>query len=94
MSSPDLVTIDRRAFLGGLVWGAVAAPPRAEAQPAAKVLRIGFLNPSGPARAAASIAGADEPLWIKLRSEPHLVVFMRHTHSTGGNPLTWGETGN
>lgn len=40
------------------------------------------------------VASADEPLWIKLRSEPNLVIFMRHTHSTGVNPLTWDETGN
>ena len=40
------------------------------------------------------VASADEPLWIKLRSEPNLVVLMRHTHSAGGNPLTWDETGN
>ena len=93
MSGSDLATIDRRTFLGGLVLGAVAAPLKAAAQPAAKVRRTGFLNPSGPAPAAASIAGADEPLWIKLRSEPNLVVFLRHTHSTGGNPLTWDETG-
>jgi len=94
MSSPDLAPIDRRVFLGGLVLGVLAAPLTARAQQSAKLLRIGFLNPSGPAPASASIAGADEPLWIKLRSEPDLVVFMRHTHSTGGNPLTWDETGN
>jgi len=39
------------------------------------------------------VASPDEPLWIKLRSEPNLVVFMRHTHSAGGNPLTWDGTG-
>ena len=94
MSSPDRVMIDRRAFLGGLGLSVLAVPLTADAQPAVKVPRIGFLNPSGPAPAAGFIAGADEPLWIKLRSEPYLVVFMRHTHSTGGNPLTWDETGN
>ena len=94
MSSPDRVLIDRRAFLGGLGLSVLAVPLTADAQPAAKVPRIGFLNPSGPAPAAGFTAGADEPLWIKLRSEPYLVVFMRHTHSTGGNPLTWDETGN
>jgi phosphohistidine phosphatase SixA len=40
------------------------------------------------------VAGADEPLWIKLRSETNLVVFMRHTHAVRVNPLTWDETGN
>jgi phosphohistidine phosphatase SixA len=45
--------------------------------------------------ASASSAGADEAaLWIKLRSEPHLVVFMRHTQSRGPNALTWDESGN
>ena len=46
------------------------------------------------AQPAAKESRIDEPLWIKLRSKPHLVVFMRHTHSTGGNPLAWDETGN
>jgi len=44
MSSPDLVTIDRRAFLGGLVLSALTAPLVAEAQPVGKVYRIGALR--------------------------------------------------
>ena len=45
--------------------------------------------------ASASAGGADEAtLWIKLESEPHLVVFMRHTQSSGRNALTWDESGN
>jgi phosphohistidine phosphatase SixA len=43
---------------------------------------------------SALAAGADEDaLWIKLRTEPHLVVFMRHSHSAGGNPTSWDESG-
>ena len=37
--------------------------------------------------------GADEFLWEKLRTEPNLVVLMRHTQPAGGNPLTWDESG-
>lgn len=36
-----------------------------------------------------SVAWADDQLWEKLKTEPNLVVLMRHTHSTGGHPLTW-----
>jgi phosphohistidine phosphatase SixA len=36
---------------------------------------------------------ADEFLWEKLRTEPNLVVLMRHTQPGGGNPLTWDESG-
>ncbi len=39
-------------------------------------------------------AWANEPLWEKLRTEPNLVVLMRHTQPAGGNPLTWDESGN
>ena len=44
--------MDRRAFLGTLATGLLAAPRAAEAQPAGKVPRIGFLfsGASGPAR--------------------------------------------
>ena len=42
----------------------------------------------------ASVAWADDHLWERLKTEPNLVVLMRHTHSTGGHPLTWDETGN
>src|SRR5258706_2055242 len=37
--------------------------------------------------------GANEFLWEKLRTEPNLVVLMRHTQPAGGNPLTWDESG-
>jgi putative ABC transport system substrate-binding protein len=44
--------VDRRAFIGTLMGGLLAAPLAAEAQPAGKVPRIGFLfsGASGPAR--------------------------------------------
>jgi broad specificity phosphatase PhoE len=38
-------------------------------------------------------AAADETLWGKLRSEPNLVVLMRHAEPAGGHPLTWDESG-
>src|SRR4030066_1042613 len=41
-----------------------------------------------------SAAWADDQLWERLKTEPNLVVLIRHTHSTGGHPLTWDETGN
>lgn len=41
-----------------------------------------------------SVAWADDQLWERLKTEPNLVVLMRHTHATGGHPLTWDETGN
>jgi phosphohistidine phosphatase SixA len=38
--------------------------------------------------------GANEFLWDKLRTEPNLVVLMRHTQPAGGNPLVWDASGN
>jgi putative tryptophan/tyrosine transport system substrate-binding protein len=40
--------MDRRAFISGITGGLLAAPLAAEAQPAGKVYRIGFLSPSSP----------------------------------------------
>ena len=39
--------MDRRAFLGTLAGGLLAAPLAARAQPAGKVYRIGFLSSTG-----------------------------------------------
>src|SRR3954453_24135898 len=39
-------------------------------------------------------ARADDMLWKKLETESDLVVLMRHTQPTGGNPLTWDQSGN
>ena len=36
--------MDRRAFIGSLTWGLLAAPLAAEAQQAGKVPRIGYLQ--------------------------------------------------
>ena len=38
--------IDRRAFISTLAGGLLAAPLAAEAQPAGKVPRIGYLHPN------------------------------------------------
>jgi putative tryptophan/tyrosine transport system substrate-binding protein len=43
--------MDRRAFLGTLAGGIVVAPLAAEAQPAGKVYRIGFLSQGQPPKA-------------------------------------------
>jgi putative ABC transport system substrate-binding protein len=40
--------MDRRAFLGTLATGLLAAPLAAEAQPAGTVVRIGFVSPISP----------------------------------------------
>jgi len=39
------------------------------------------------------VAGANDLLWERMRSEPNIVVFMRHMPSTGGKPRVWDETG-
>ena len=36
---------------------------------------------------------ANELLWERLRTEPNLVVLMRHTQPAGGNSLTWDASG-
>jgi hypothetical protein len=40
--------MDRRRFLLTSLAGALAAPPAAEAQPGAKVHRLGLLTPAAP----------------------------------------------
>jgi putative tryptophan/tyrosine transport system substrate-binding protein len=45
--------VDRRAFIGTLVGGVLAAPLAAIAQQAGKINRIGFIN-AGPAASNAS----------------------------------------
>src|SRR5437867_5637247 len=52
MSNPNLPTIDRRAFLGGLVLSLLAAPLATEGQEVGKVPRVGFLffGSLGPSR--------------------------------------------
>ena len=40
--------MDRRAFIGTLMGGLLAAPLAAEAQPAGKVPRVGVLSPGNP----------------------------------------------
>lgn len=38
-------------------------------------------------------ADAQPTLWQALASEPNLVVFMRHTNASGGQPLKWDASG-
>ena len=47
-SEPLHHPLGRRRFMMALAGGLLAAPPAAEAQPAARVYRVGFLSP-GPA---------------------------------------------
>jgi phosphohistidine phosphatase SixA len=35
----------------------------------------------------------DATLWAALQTQPNMVVLMRHAHASGGNPLTWDESG-
>lgn len=37
---------------------------------------------------------ADDVLWEKLQQNSNMVILMRHTHSSGGNPLFFDATGN
>ena len=39
-------------------------------------------------------AWADDALWASLKTEPYIIVLIRHTHTSGGNPLAWDESGN
>jgi len=36
----------------------------------------------------------DDALWQALKTEPNLVVFMRHAQPAGGDPLKWDQSGN
>ena len=41
----------------------------------------------------AQSASANDLLWQRLKTEPNLVVLMRHTQATGGNPVVWDDKG-
>jgi phosphohistidine phosphatase SixA len=43
--------------------------------------------------ALATPAWADEALWQELAKGRNLVVLMRHTEPSGGDPLAWDESG-
>jgi hypothetical protein len=49
-----LAGVERRAFLGVIAGGLVAAPLAGEAQPAGQMYRIGFLSPASPLTRVAS----------------------------------------
>jgi phosphohistidine phosphatase SixA len=42
---------------------------------------------------ALPVVADDAALWAALQTQPNMVVLMRHAHATGGNPLTWDESG-
>jgi ABC-type uncharacterized transport system substrate-binding protein len=54
--------VTRRAFLGSLTLGLLAAPLAAEAQPVGKVYRIGVLESTSPALNAANLAALQQEL--------------------------------
>ena len=54
--------MDRRAFIGAFAGGLVIARSLAEAQPAAKVYRIGFLTLAAAESAAAPFRALSEGL--------------------------------
>ena|SRR5882724_12461 len=56
MSGPDLVTIDRRAFLGGLGLSMLAAPIGSEAPPSGTARRIALFS-------TLPISSLTEPWW-------------------------------
>ena len=70
MSSPDLVPIDRRALLGGLVLSVLPAPLVAQAQQGAKLSRIGYLSSHSPEtfRSEAFRQGLHEFGWVEGRN--------------------------
>ena len=41
----------------------------------------------------AQAASANDTLWQQLKTEPNLVVLMRHTHAAGGQPCRLGRNG-
>jgi len=41
----------------------------------------------------APLAGANELLWARIKTEPNIVVLTRHMQSFGGKRLVWDETG-
>jgi putative ABC transport system substrate-binding protein len=76
--------MDRRAFIGTLTGGLLAAPLAAEAQPAGMVWRIGFLS---------TVFGANPPTLVGLRAGlategleegRHVVFEQRFTKGTSG----------
>jgi putative ABC transport system substrate-binding protein len=56
--------VDRRAFLGTLTGGLLAAPLAAGAQPAGKIARVGFLD-FGPTPSQEQIAKS--PFWLAMK---------------------------
>jgi putative ABC transport system substrate-binding protein len=60
--------IDRRAFIGTMTGGLLAAPLAAEAQPAGKMARVGILG-IGPAPSPQELAKSvsTNPFWLSMR---------------------------
>ena len=78
----------RRAFLGALAGGVLAAPFAAEAQPAEKVYRVGVVLEGGPYRAAVEglRAGLKE---LGLEEGKHYIL---HIRDLKGDLAAVGET--
>jgi len=64
--------MDRRAFIGTVAGGLLAAPLAGEAQPAGKVWRIGYLDQGSASRSRASVDGLKQGLrdhgWVEGRT--------------------------
>jgi ABC-type uncharacterized transport system substrate-binding protein len=82
MTSPDLATIDRRAFLGGLGLSVLAAPLDVEAQRPGKIARIGYLSASAPATDGSWVVAFEQGLRELGYVEGNNVVIERR-HAAG-----------
>jgi hypothetical protein len=72
--------MDRRAFIGTLTGGLLAAPHAAEAQPTGKVYRIGVLLPLGvtPQILARFLGGMRDLGWVENQGFDRYAILAHH----------------
>ena len=70
--------MERRAFIGTLAGGFLAAPLAAEAQPAAKIPRVGILTPGSAATTQDLFEAFRQGMRKRGYIEGHHVIFERH----------------
>jgi len=84
------LVVDRRAFLGALAGGVLAARLAAEAQPAGKVYRIGMLERTSPGTNAANLEafrrGLRELGYVEGKN---LVIEYRSPTAETNDPRLW-----